>query len=528
MKTKTRWVCQQCGFQTSKALGRCTECSSWNSFVEEIDAAKQQENMPLRARSGFLQSESTGPVLLSEMDDREDLRYSTGFASLDEVLGGGIVPGAVILLAGDPGIGKSTLLLELAAKLSSELRTLYVSAEESSRQILIRARRLGLGESAMLIDSEQNVGNIQKQIVNIDAQFVVIDSVQAVYHPEVESAPGSVSQVRESAGALVNLAKSRGAATVLVGHVTKDGSIAGPRVLEHMVDVVLQFEGDRSRQLRTVRAAKNRFGSTQELAIFSMSDDGLKEITNPSAIFLGPRLDKKAGERSPSGTAVIASCEGHRSLLLEVQALVCPSSLASPRRIANGFDTGRLLQILAVLEKRVGLPVGKQDVYVNIVGGLECNDPGGDLGVAVAVATSCMDRSVDPLLVCIGEIGLSGEIRSVVSLERRLREAANMGFRCAIIPRVESGFKGKFKDLEIIEVDYVNEALEKAMPGLAKANKPGSDGQAPGAPASSRQLKKGFDKMPAGSRRSQAGNTQKTNTDDDAAFMDEDYQFSEQ
>jgi DNA repair protein RadA/Sms len=235
-----------------------------------------------------------------------------------------------------------------------------------------------------------------------------------------------------------------------------------------MVDVVLQFEGDRSRQLRTVRAAKNRFGSTQELAIFTMSDDGLREVKNPSELLLGPRLEKKAGERSPSGTAVIASCEGNRSLLLEVQSLVCASSLASPRRIANGFDNGRLLQILAVLEKRVGLPLGKQDVYVNVVGGLECNDPGGDLGVAVAVATSCMDRSVDPFLVCIGEIGLSGELRSAASVERRLREAASLGFKRAIIPRLEAGTKPKFKDLEIIEADYVNEALEKAMPGLLK------------------------------------------------------------
>lgn len=424
--------------------------------------------MPLRARSAFPQEESSGPLSLRSLDEEDDVRYSTGFPSLDDVLGGGIVPGAVILLAGDPGIGKSTLLLELAARLSGQLNTLYVSAEESSKQVLIRARRMGLGESTMLIDSEQNVSQIQKQIVNNKAQFAVIDSVQAVFHPEVESAPGSVSQVRESAGVIVNLAKSRGIATVIVGHVTKDGSIAGPRVLEHMVDVVLQFEGDRSRQLRTVRAAKNRFGSTQELAIFTMSDDGLKEVKNPSAIFLGPRLEKRPGERSPSGTAVIASCEGHRSLLLEVQSLVCASSLVSPRRIANGFDSGRLMQILAVLEKRVGLPIGKQDVYVNIVGGLECNDPGGDLGVAVAVATSCMDRSVDPLLVCIGEIGLSGEIRSVVSLERRLREAQSLGFKRAIIPSTDPALKAKFKDIEIVEADYLNEALDQAMPGLEK------------------------------------------------------------
>ncbi|MBX9686638.1 MAG: DNA repair protein RadA, partial [Candidatus Obscuribacterales bacterium] len=341
MKSKSKWVCQECGFQTSKALGRCTECGNWNSFVEEMEGPKP-ESLPIRARQAFPQTEAGGPKKISQLDATEDeIRYSSGFPSLDEVLGGGIVPGAVILLAGDPGIGKSTLLLELAGKLSANLKTLYVSAEESSKQVMLRARRLGLAESKMLIDSEQNIGQIQKQIMNQQAEFVVIDSVQAVFHPELESAPGSVSQVRESAGALVNLAKSQGVSTVIVGHVTKDGGIAGPRVLEHMVDVVLQFEGDRSRQLRTIRAAKNRFGSTQELAIFAMSDDGLEEIQNPSAIFLGPRLEKKSGERSPSGTAVIASCQGHRSLLLEVQALVCASNLASPRRIANGFDTGR-------------------------------------------------------------------------------------------------------------------------------------------------------------------------------------------
>ena len=468
MKTKTRWVCQNCGFQTSKAMGKCTECGSWNSFVEEIDQSKLQETMPLRARGAFqTQEESGGPIILSEFDDSQaEDRHSTGFDSLDEVLGGGLVPGAVILLAGDPGIGKSTLLLQLAAQMAERQSTLYISGEESSKQVLVRARRLGLGKTPMYIDSEQNVANIQKQLKATNAQFAIIDSIQAVYHPEVESAPGSVSQVRESAGALVNLAKAQGICTVIVGHVTKDGAIAGPRVLEHMVDVVLQFEGDRARQLRTIRAAKNRYGSTQELAIFSMADSGLTEVTNPSAIFLAERLEKRPGERSPSGTAVIASCEGQRSLLLEVQSLVCASSLVSPRRIANGYDASRLLQILAVLEKRVGLPLGKQDVYVNIVGGMECNDPGGDLGVAVAVATACMDRSVDPLLACIGEIGLTGELRSVVNLERRLREAQSLGFKQAIIPPCEASLKSKFKDLKITEAGYLVDALEKAMPGI--------------------------------------------------------------
>ncbi|MBY0357770.1 MAG: DNA repair protein RadA [Candidatus Obscuribacterales bacterium] len=473
MKTKTRWVCQECGFQSFKALGKCTECESWNSFLEEADP-KSLESLPVRARSAFPQTQGAGvgPTLLADLEDGSCSRFSTGFASLDEVFGGGIVSGSVILLAGDPGIGKSTLLLQLAANLSSQLKVLYVSAEESSQQLLTRAKRMKLTASPMLIDSEQNVALIQERLANSNSQFAIIDSVQAIFHPEIESSPGSVTQVRESAGCIVNHAKAHNVATVLVGHVTKDGAIAGPRVLEHMVDVVLQFEGDRARQLRIVRAAKNRFGSTQEMAIFSMHEHGLEEIKNPSAILLAPRLEKEPGERAASGTAVIASCDGNRSLLLEIQSLVGISSLGSPRRVANGFDSGRLLQIVAVLEKRVGLALAKQDVYLNVVGGMDCNDPAGDLGVAVAIATSCLDRSVDPLLVCIGEVGLSGEIRSVSSIERRLREAQSLGFKRAIVPKTNLPLSAKFPQIEVIPVNYLQDALEKAMPGLNKeANK---------------------------------------------------------
>lgn len=467
MKTKTKWVCQECGFQTSKPMGRCTECQSWNSFAEEMDRAKALEQAPLRARSGFPQSVELGPVNISHLDEPEEERLKSGFESLDSVLGGGILPGAAILVAGDPGIGKSTLLLELAAKISQTNNALYISAEESAKQVLARARRLGLADSRLLVDSQQSLDKILKELAGRKVSFAVIDSIQAIYHPELESAPGSVGQVRECAGALIDLAKSQQVAIVFVGHVTKDGSIAGPRVLEHMVDVVLQFEGDSARELRTVRAQKNRFGSTQELAIFAMNEDGLEEVKNPSAFFLAQRLEKKAPERSPSGTAVIASSEGVRSLLLEVQALTCASALQAARRIANGFDSGRLLQILAVLEKRVGLALSKQDVYVNVVGGLEISDPGGDLGVACAIATSYLDRSADPLLVLVGEIGLSGEIRSVQNLERRLKEASALGFKKAILPALQfKQVKGKFADMELLAAHTVMEALEKAIPGL--------------------------------------------------------------
>lgn len=481
MKQKTKWVCQGCGFQTARQLGRCTECGAWTSFVEEMEAQKA-DTLVARTRNAFsINVEDAVPVLLNEALPEDQSRRATGFESLDRVLGGGLVNGSVTLLAGDPGIGKSTILLQLAASMATkDSPVMYVSAEESASQVLLRARRLGLQDAPILLYSEQNVSNICKKLEECNVRFAIIDSVQAIYHPEMESVPGSVSQVRESAAAIIARAKSDGIAVFLVGHVTKEGSIAGPRILEHMVDTVLQFEGDQARQLRIIRSAKNRFGSTRELAIFAMNEDGLQEIKNPSSFFLATRLEKKQGERSPSGTSVIASCEGNRSMLLEVQALVCPSSVASPRRVAVGFEAGRLLQILAVLEKRLGLPLGRQDVYVNIAGGLECNDPGGDLGVAVAIATACMDRSVDPLLACCGEIGLTGELRSVVSLERRLREAESLGFRKAIVPQAGLGKVSPGK-LELIAASTLADAVEMAVPGLRKpsSSMAGSDKKAP-------------------------------------------------
>lgn len=472
-RPKTKWICQECGFNSTRSLGKCTECNGWNTFVEELEI--DTSSMPVRARgiaAAAAGSVSSGPEPLNKIDISEHDRLQTGLASVDEVLGGGLVPGSVVLLAGDPGVGKSTFLLQTAGVIAKNYRVLYVSAEESKQQVSIRAQRLGLTSPNILIDSEQNVAAIQQRIAENDVQFVVVDSVQAVFHPEVTSAPGSVSQVRESAGALVGSAKAKNVCMVVVGHVTKDGSIAGPRVLEHMVDVVLHFEGDRSRQLRILRAIKNRFGSTHEIAIFTMNDEGLEEVDNPSALFLGERLSKSPGERAPSGTAVLASAEGNRSLLLEIQALVGASSGGNGRRVANGCDLNRVLQIIAVLEKRVGLPLSRQDVYANIVGGFQFDDPAGDLAISVAIATSALDRSVDPLLVCIGEVGLSGEIRPVSSVERRLREASRMGFRKAIVPSANLTPSLKFDNLEIIGVDYLVEALTAIMPGLELGGAP--------------------------------------------------------
>jgi DNA repair protein RadA/Sms len=478
-KPKSRWVCQECGTHSSRFMGRCTECGAWNSFVEEILTEEPAAGKGKGARSV---KPSAGPTPLDSVDSEEIPRILSGIEAVDDVLGGGLVPGSVILLAGDPGIGKSTLLLQISAMIARTAQVLYVSGEESAQQVRLRAARLGISSPRILVDSEQNMTVIEKRLQESEAQVVIIDSIQSVYHPEITSAPGSVSQVRESAGLILSAAKARGMAAILVGHVTKDGSIAGPRVLEHMVDVVLQFEGERTHQLRILRAAKNRFGSTQETGIFTMNEQGLSQVDNPSSLFLGDRLSRGQGSRAPSGTAVIAGGEGTRSLLLEVQALVGSSPYPSPRRVANGWDLNRLLQILAVLEKRVGLSFLRSDVYVNIVGGFEFSDPAGDLGVSIAVATSALDRSIDPKLILIGEVGLTGEVRPIAGLERRLREAARMGFRSAIVPKGNLPLSSLVDNIEIKGVEFLIEALETVMPGQAMGGGRSETGRMPALP----------------------------------------------
>lgn len=458
-KAKTRWVCQECGYQSSRFLGRCTDCGGWATLVEEILA---EEPASIRGRASS-RAASAGPVPLSQVGSLEAVRIKTGIGGLDEVLGGGLVPGAVVLLAGDPGVGKSTLLIKLAEFLVEKGGVLYIAGEESASQVRLRADRLNLKTEGILVDAEQDVSLIEKRLRQADVAVSVVDSIQSLFHPQVPSAPGSVSQVRECAAEILAVAKARDIATILVGHVTKDGSIAGPRVLEHMVDVVLQFEGEKSRQLRVLRAVKNRFGSTAEVAIFSMTERGLIEVDNPSAFFLSERLARLGLKQAPSGTAVIAGGEGSRSLLLEVQALVGTSAYPSPRRVANGFDLNRFVQILAVLEKKVGLSLSRFDAYINITGGFELSDPAGDLGVAVAVATSFLDRSLDPGLILIGEIGLTGEVRPVHSIERRLKEAARMGFQKAIVPYANADCQ--FDGLAVVGVEFLVEALNLAMPG---------------------------------------------------------------
>jgi len=472
-RLKTKWICQECGFQASKSLGKCTDCGTWNSLVEEVfeeEVAKKGLAARLPAGGfGGVAAGSVGPASLADIEvstnTTDGSRLSTGLAGLDEVLGGGLVPGSVILLAGDPGIGKSTLLLQVANFIAASHRVLYVSGEESASQVKLRASRLGINQSSILVDAQQDVSLIRERMLNAGVAVAIIDSIQSMYHPQVGSAPGSVSQVREGAQFIVSAAKSQNIATIIVGHVTKDGSIAGPRVLEHMVDVVLHFEGDRARQLRILKAVKNRFGSTQEIAIYKMAQKGLEEIDDPSVLLLGDRLSKLGRMQAPSGTAVIAGGEGSRSLLLEVQALVGITHNPNPRRVVNGWDYNRLLQILAVLEKKVGLGVSRYDVYVNIVGGFDFDDPSGDLGICVAVATSYLDRSIDPGLLCIGELGLTGEVRAVVSLEQRLKEASKLGFRRALVPKCNLPLETKIENMEVIGVDYLVDALAIAMPG---------------------------------------------------------------
>jgi DNA repair protein RadA/Sms len=432
-------------------------------LVEEIDFELKESN-PLRTINEPKDIEAS---LLSDITLNEtETRYTTGLKQTDEVFGGGIVSGSVILLAGDPGIGKSTMLTQIAHNLSYKNQVLYLSAEESKQQVCLRSKRLKLDSKNIFVDSQQNVLALEKLLNQHDVQFLIVDSIQSMYHPLINSAPGSVSQVRECASFLVTTAKTKGIATIIVGHVTKDGSIAGPRVLEHMVDVVLYFEGDKSRQLRILRSKKNRFGSTNEISILAMSENGLKEVDNPSSLFIGDRLAGKTSLRVPSGCAILSIAEGNKSFLVEVQSLSGISALTSPRRVANGFDVNRLQLILAVLEKRIGLPLARQDVYINVVGGFEFSDPGGDLGVSIAIATSHFDRSLDPFVVFIGEIGLTGEIRPVSLIEKRLKEAQSMGFKKAVVPKGNLPTQGKFNGLEIVGIEYLTEALHIAMPNL--------------------------------------------------------------
>ncbi|WP_072621581.1 DNA repair protein RadA [Spirulina major] len=470
-KARTVYLCRECGAEHSQWFGKCPSCGLFGSLDEQVQAAKSGAN-PGRA-AGRSRSTKSRPTprsakKFSEISDEATLRLTSGYREFDRVLGGGIVPGSLVLIGGDPGIGKSTLLLQTANQVAQGDRVLYVSAEESGRQIKLRAMRLQVDDPAVatVIDEhlyilpETDLDDILREIETLQPQIAIIDSIQTVYFPALTSAPGSVSQVRECTSALMQVAKRSNIAMLLVGHVTKEGAIAGPRVLEHLVDTVLYFEGDRYASHRILRSVKNRFGATHEIGIFDMVEQGLREVPNPSELFLGNR------EAPTPGTATIVACEGTRPIVVELQALVSPTSYASPRRSTTGVDYSRLQQILAVLEKRVGVPLSKLDAYVSSAGGLVVAEPAADLGIAIAVVASFRDRLVDTHTILIGEVGLGGQIRPVTQLELRLREAQKLGFKRAIIP--ENQAYSEDLGLEIITVGKVIDAIVAALPTHAR------------------------------------------------------------
>lgn len=477
-KIRTHYICQECGAASPQFFGKCPACHTWNSLVEQVvphsPAAKDSTRLAQRHRQGRNASpQALSSLTLTQVSEQPIQRFSSGYSELDRVLGGGIVPGSLVLVGGDPGIGKSTLLLQIVNFLSSYQSVLYVCAEESGQQVKLRAQRLGIGtadtsspafpkqkdavkDADLYLLPETDLEVVLQELESLQPHVAIIDSIQALFYSMLTSAPGSVAQVRECTSALMRLAKRDQITLFIVGHVTKEGAIAGPKVLEHLVDTVLYFEGDRFANHRLLRSVKNRFGATHEVGVFEMIDRGLREVLNPSELFLGDR------EEVSPGTATIVACEGTRPIVVELQALVSPTSYSSPRRSTTGIEYNRLLQILAVLEKRLGIPLSKLDAYVASSGGLSVGEPAADLGVAIAVAASFRDRLVDPTTVVIGEVGLGGQVRSVSQTELRLKEAHKLGFERAIIPKGQS-----FPDLkiEVIPVARVADAIVAALPG---------------------------------------------------------------
>jgi len=446
---KTLYVCRHCGCAQPKWAGQCPDCGAWNAMEETVAAASAP-----RRGGGYAGEGNIDTVLsLSEVAAEDRPRLSTAIAELDRVLGGGLVEGAVVLIGGDPGIGKSTLLIQALARLSENAKTLYVSGEESPRQIGLRARRLGLPADNLRLLTETSVERILPLAAEEQPRVMVVDSIQTIYSEQLQSAPGSVAQVRESAAQLVRFAKRQGVAVFLVGHVTKEGALAGPRVLEHMVDTVLYFEGETGGPLRIIRAIKNRFGAVNELGVFAMGDRGLREVSNPSAIFLSRH------EEAVSGSGILVTWEGSRPLLVEVQALVDQSPLANPRRVTLGLEQNRLSMLLAVLHRHAGIAMFDQDVYVNVVGGVRITETAADLPVLLAVLSSLRDRSLPRELAAFGEVGLSGEIRPVPNGSTRVQEAAKHGFRRIIVPQANAP-KRPPEGVEVIAVSRLGQAID--------------------------------------------------------------------
>ncbi|MBD2409260.1 MAG: DNA repair protein RadA [Desmonostoc geniculatum HA4340-LM1] len=491
-KPKTFYVCNDCGAESPQWFGKCPACGTYNSLEEQISiqssvdvpsrgGVSSWQSAPTNGKSHSKPAKARASLTFDQITDRQIARWESGYEELDRVLGGGVVPGSMVLIGGDPGIGKSTLLLQVSNQLAQKYRILYVTGEESGQQVKLRASRLGVSKPVNVV-SEENVTvvvdntlpidpdsigadlyvlpetdleEILREIDSLKPNVAVIDSIQTVFFPALTSAPGSVAQVRECTAALMKVAKHEDITMLIVGHVTKEGAIAGPKVLEHLVDTVLYFEGDRFASHRLLRTVKNRFGATHEIGIFEMVAHGLREVPNPSELFLGNRDDPAPG------TAIVVACEGTRPIVVELQALVSPTSYPSPRRAGTGVDYNRLVQILAVLEKRVGIPMSKLDSYVASAGGLSVVEPAVDLGVAIAIVASFRDRIVDPGTVLIGEVGLGGQVRSVSQMELRLKEAAKLGFKRAIVPK---GTKFPDLNIEILPVSKVIDAIIAAIP----------------------------------------------------------------
>ena len=447
-KAKTVFVCGSCGYESAKWLGKCPACNEWNTFYEEKISNTVSSNNP----SG--KQKNITPRKLKEVQGISETRTSTGIGELDRVLGGGLVKGSLVLVGGEPGIGKSTLILQLCDKIQGEGKVLYVSGEESAEQVKIRADRLGINNDDIMFLGETDIDSIQEAILSINPKLVIIDSIQTMYSEEITSAAGTVSQVREITARIMRICKDNSITTIIIGHVTKDGNIAGPRVLEHMVDTVLYLEGERYFSYRILRSVKNRFGSTNELGMFEMKNEGMVEITNPSSILISER------ENNPAGAIVVASMEGTRPLLIELQSLTSASVFGIPKRTANGFDYNRLAVLIAVLEKKAGLALGGQDVYLNVVSGIRIVEPAVDLGVVLACSSSFKNVSIPKDVVAIGEVGLTGEVRAVNMIEKRLKEAEKLGFKKCIIPESNKKLLKDSYKLDIIGVRNINEAIK--------------------------------------------------------------------
>lgn len=451
-KSKTIFVCSECGYETPRWMGKCPECESWNTLLE-------QENAPLMGKAVEKKlkqapGSNASALRIDQIPDEQMERRTTGIGELDRVLGGGVVDGSLVLVGGDPGIGKSTLLTQLCANMAGDgACVLYVSGEESARQIKMRAKRLGATDSGFYILSENDMNTVERRMEELSPTVMIVDSIQTMYRPEMASAPGSVSQVRECASMLMRLAKTSGCSIFLVGHVTKEGAIAGPRILEHMVDAVLYFEGDRQHQYRLLRAVKNRFGSVNELGMFEMAEKGMMEVENASEALLSERA------HDASGSVIMCALEGSRPLLTDVQALVATTVFGNPRRMGSGVDQGRLALLLAVLEKRVGLRMYDQDVYINIAGGMSLTEPAADLALCVAIASSFRNRSIGGQCAVMGEVGLAGEVRAIPQAERRLFECGRLGFNRIILPKYNLRNIKVPENIEVVGVDTVAQAI---------------------------------------------------------------------